>query len=106
MSEKTRNGGVQFITMASASAVPLIVGVVGWWITSGRNLVTRSEVENMIATTAPYVTDRTAIRTTLEILTKSADDMRTQLGVVERNQAGVMAKLDLIITRMPLLHGP
>lgn len=97
MSNNPPNGSRAFVTAITASAIPLCITIVAWWITKGKDLVTRTECYQMIQETAPWVKERTDVLHTLENLTAGQKELKDGLRSVERNQIAVMTTLKIPI---------
>lgn len=55
-----------FLESLTTSMLSVIIGLIGFWTTFVKNLVSRQEVKDMIATHSPYVQDRQYILERLE----------------------------------------
>jgi len=64
MSDPNTVGG--FLENLSTAMLSVIIGLIGFWTTFVKNLVSRKEVKEMIALHSPYVQDRQYILERLE----------------------------------------
>jgi hypothetical protein len=55
-----------FLESLTTSMLSVLIGLIGFWTTFVRNMVTRKEVAEMISTHSPYVQDRQYILQRLE----------------------------------------
>jgi hypothetical protein len=58
---------VHFWETLATTSVGIIAAMIGFWLTIGKNLTTRSEVHELIETKSPYVLDRQFIMERLAI---------------------------------------
>lgn len=80
----------------ATTSVGIIVTMLGFWFTIGKNMTTRSEVAEMIETKSPYLQDRqlimerlnsnkeiqTAFATALQKNTEVLNELKTQLATL------------------------
>jgi hypothetical protein len=58
---------IDFWSSIATTSVGIIITMLGFWLTIGRNMTTRSEVIELIETKSPYVVDRQFIMERLAI---------------------------------------
>jgi len=80
MADPNTVGG--FLENITVSMVSVIIALVGFWTTFVKNLVTRTEVENMIKTQSPYAQDRQFI---LERLNANKENQKSFSEALQRN---------------------
>lgn len=58
---------IHFWESLATTSIGIIITLVGFWFTIGRNIITRSEIVELIETKSPYVIDRQFIMERLAI---------------------------------------
>lgn len=78
------------------SFISAVITLTGFWITFGRNVPVRAEVERMIITESPYVKDQSMI---LKTLHDNDRIMEKVTGLIEKNTAAIH-DLRVVIERL------
>ena len=73
---------IHFWENIATTSLGIIITMVGFWVTVGKNMVTRSEVLNMIETQSPYNADRQFI---MERLANNKEMQRIQIRLNKYN---------------------
>jgi hypothetical protein len=73
---------VNFWQNIATTCVGIIVTMIGFWVAIGKNMVTRSEVSNIIKNESPYNQDRQFI---MERLASNKETQAALTGMLQRN---------------------
>ena len=73
---------IHFWENIATTSLGIIITMVGFWVTVGKNMVTRSEVLNMIETQSPYNADRQFI---MERLSSGKESQAAFASALQRN---------------------
>ena len=73
---------IHFWENIATTSLGIIITMVGFWVTVGKNMVTRSEVLTMIETQSPYNNDRQFI---MERLAINKETQAALTGMLQRN---------------------
>jgi hypothetical protein len=84
---------IHFWENIATTSIGIIVTMLGFWVTIGRNMATKSEVLAMIETQSPYVHDRQFI---MERLNSNKENQTAFANALQRN-SDVMNELKVQI---------
>ena len=87
---------IHFWENIATTSLGIIITMVGFWVTVGKNMVTRSEVLNMIETQSPYNNDRQFI---MERLNSNKEIQSAFASALQRN-TDVMNELKVQIATL------
>ena len=87
---------IHFWENLATTAVGIIVTMLGFWVTIGRNMATKSEVSHMIETQSPYLHDRQFI---MERLATNKESQAAFSTALQRNTE-VMNELKIQIAML------
>jgi hypothetical protein len=73
---------IHFWENLATTAIGIIVTMLGFWVTIGRNMATKAEVLHMIETQSPYVHDRQFI---MERLNSNKETQAAFASALQRN---------------------
>jgi hypothetical protein len=73
---------VNFWQNIATTCVGIIVTMIGFWVAIGKNMVTRTEVSNIIKNESPYNQDRQFI---MERLASNKETQAALTGMLQRN---------------------
>lgn len=82
---------IHFWENIATTSIGIIVTMIGFWFTIGRNMATKSDVLNMIETQSPYVHDRQFI---MERLNVNKETQAAFAAALQRN-SDVMTELKI-----------
>lgn len=82
---------IHFWENIATTSIGIIVTMLGFWITIGRNMATKADVLNMIDTQSPYVHDRQFI---MERLNVNKETQAAFASALQRN-SDVMTELKI-----------
>jgi hypothetical protein len=87
---------IHFWESIAATSIGIIVTMMGFWVTIGKNMATRSEVCDMIETKSPYVKDRQFIMERLAM----NKEIQGQLSAALQKNTEVMNDLKIQIATL------
>ena len=87
---------IHFWESIAATSIGIIVTMMGFWVTIGKNMATRSEVCDMIETKSPYVQDRQFIMERLAM----NKEIQGQLSAALQKNTEVMNDLKIQIATL------
>ena len=87
---------IHFWENIATTSLGIIITMVGFWVTVGKNMVTRSEVLNMIETQSPYNADRQFI---MERLANNKE-MQSAFSLALQRNTEVMTELKIQIAML------
>jgi len=87
---------IHFWENIATTAIGIIVTMIGFWITIGRNMATKAEVSHMIETQSPYIHDRQFI---MERLASNKEAQAAFAAALQRNTE-VMTELKIQIAML------
>jgi hypothetical protein len=87
---------IHFWENLATTCVGIIVTMLGFWVTIGKNMTTKAEVLNMIETQSPYVHDRQFI---MERLNNNKETQAAFANALQRNSE-VMNELKVQIAML------
>jgi hypothetical protein len=87
---------IHFWENLATTAIGIIVTMLGFWVTIGRNMATKSEVSHMIDTQSPYLHDRQFI---MERLATNKESQAAFSTALQRNTE-VMNELKIQIAML------
>jgi len=87
---------IHFWENLATTAIGIIVTMLGFWVTIGRNMATKAEVSHMIETQSPYVHDRQFI---MERLNSGKESQAAFATALQRNTE-VMNELKIQIAML------
>ena len=87
---------IHFWENLATTCVGIIVTMLGFWVTIGKNMTTKAEVLNMIETQSPYVHDRQFI---MERLNNNKETQAAFASALQRNSE-VMNELKVQIAML------
>jgi hypothetical protein len=87
---------IHFWENIATTSIGIIVTMLGFWITLGKNMATKSEVAEMVETKSPYLQDRQFI---MERLAVNKETQAALTGMLQRNTE-VMNELKIQIATL------
>ena len=87
---------IHFWENIATTCLGIIVTMIGFWFTIGKNMATKSEVSEMIETKSPYLQDRQFI---MERLAVNKETQAALTGMLQRNTE-VMNELKIQIATL------
>lgn len=87
---------IHFWENIATTCLGIIVTMLGFWVTIGKNMATKSEVQNMIETQSPYINDRQFI---MERLNTNKETQAAFASALQRNTE-VMNELKIQIATL------
>jgi hypothetical protein len=87
---------IHFWENIATTSIGIIVTMLGFWVTIGRNMATKAEVADMIETKSPYVIDRQFI---MERLAINKETQAALTNMLQRNTE-VMSELKIQIAML------
>jgi hypothetical protein len=87
---------VQFWETIATTSLGIIITMIGFWVTVGKNMATKSDVAHMIETQSPYVNDRQFIMERLAVNKES----QTQFATALQRNTEVMNELKIQIATL------
>jgi len=87
---------IHFWENIATTSIGIIITMIGFWITIGKNMVTKAEVLAMIETQSPYVNDRQFI---MERLNSNKENQAAFALALQRN-TDVMTELKIQIATL------
>lgn len=87
---------IHFWENVATASLGIIVTMLGFWFTLGKNMATKSEVSEMIETKSPYLQDRQFI---MERLAVNKETQAALTGMLQRNTE-VMNELKIQIATL------
>jgi hypothetical protein len=87
---------IHFWENIATTSIGIIVSMIGFWLTVGKNMATKSEVEEMIETKSPYLLDRQFI---MERLAINKETQAALTNMLQRNTE-VMNELKIQIATL------
>jgi predicted RND superfamily exporter protein len=87
---------IHFWENIATTSIGIIVTMLGFWVTIGRNMATKADVLNMIETQSPYVHDRQFI---MERLNTNKETQASFASALQRN-SDVMNELKVQIAML------
>jgi hypothetical protein len=87
---------IHFWESLATTSIGIIITLVGFWFTIGRNIITRSEIVELIETKSPYVIDRQFI---MERLNTNKETQAAFASALQRNTE-VMNELKIQIATL------
>jgi hypothetical protein len=87
---------IHFWENIATTSIGIIVTMIGFWVTIGKNMATKSEVCDMIETKSPYVQDRQFI---MERLALSKETQTLMANALQKNTE-VMNELKIQIATL------
>jgi len=87
---------IHFWENIATTSIGIIVTMIGFWVTIGRNMATKTEVSEMIETKSPYLQDRQFI---MERLAVNKETQAALTNMLQRNTE-VMNELKIQIATL------
>ena len=87
---------IHFWQSIATTSIGIIVTLLGFWVTIGRNMATKAEVQHMIETQSPYITDKNFI---MERLASNKEIQVAFANALQRN-TDVMTELKIQIATL------
>jgi hypothetical protein len=87
---------IHFWQSIATTSIGIIVTLLGFWVTIGRNMATKAEVQHMIETQSPYINDKNFI---MERLASNKEIQVAFASALQRN-TDVMTELKVQIATL------
>ena len=87
---------IHFWQSIATTSIGIIVTLLGFWVTIGRNMATKAEVQHMIETESPYIHDKNFI---MERLASNKEVQAAFANALQRN-TDVMTELKIQIATL------